>query len=316
MKSTSLDEKIRSVFGEFAVDKGLIRRLGGSGDDRHVPSYVMDWIVTHNAKSQASTRTLERAVQDFIANHLPAKGDKERIRFKLSQGETLTLLDAISVSVKLGKDVRYLATIPCLDEQKAIIDQSLIARHEGLLQGSTSAHVKICYDGSPDAGGIRVIDFKPMQTGRISLEVFRECRHAFSIKEWLDVLIRTLGYEPANYGEREKLWMLCRLIPVVHNRVNVMELAPPGSGKSYLYNNVSRHVWLTAGEISPAVLFYNRQSKTPGLLTRYDLLVLDQAQSIRFSNPAEIQAQLKGYLEQGVYTRGDCCAPRSAGWSS
>lgn len=313
MKSTALDEKIRTAFGEFAVDKGLIRRLGGSGDDRHVPSYVMDWIVTHNAKSHTSTGSLERAVQDFIANHLPAKGDKERIRFKLSQGETLTLLDAISVSVKLGKDVRYLAAIPCLDEQKAIIDQSLIARHEGLLQGSTWGAVKICYDGSPDAGGIRVIDFKPMQTGRISLEVFRECRQAFSVEEWLDLIIRTLGYEPANYGEQEKVWMLCRLIPVVHNRVNIMELAPPGSGKSYVYNNVSRHVWLTAGEISPAVLFYNRQSKTPGLLTRYDLLVLDEAQSIRFSNAAEVQAQLKSYLEQGVYTRGDCCATAECG---
>jgi len=57
------------------------------------------------------------------------------------------------------------------------------------------------------------------------------------------------------YGEREKLWMLCRLVPVVHNRVNMMELGPPGSGKSYVYNNISRHVWLTAAEISPAVLF-------------------------------------------------------------
>ena len=80
-----------------------------------------------------------------------------------------------------------------------------------------------------------------------------------------------------------------------------------------MYNNVSRHVWLTAGEISPAVLFYNRQSRTPGLLTRYDLLVLDEAQSIRFSKTDEIQAQLKGYLEQGVYARGDCCATAECG---
>ena len=36
---STLDDKIRSAFGEFAVDKGLIRRMGVSGDDRHVPSY-------------------------------------------------------------------------------------------------------------------------------------------------------------------------------------------------------------------------------------------------------------------------------------
>ena len=93
----------------------------------------------------------------------------------------------------------------------------------------------------------------------------------------------------------------------------MMELAPPGSGKSYVYNNVSRHVLLTTGDISPAVLFYNRQSKMPGVLTRFDLLVLDEAQSIHFSKADEIQAQSKGYLEQGVYTRGDRLATAECG---
>jgi len=291
----------------------LVRRLGATGDDRHVPSYVMDWIVTHNAKSGQSTGSIERAVRDFIAKHLPPKGEKERIRFLLSQSETLVLLDAISVTVKLGKEIRYFATIDCLDESKALIDPSIIEQNQALLQGSTWGAVKICYDGSPEGGGIRIMDFKPMQTGRISLDVFRECREAFTVEEWLDLIVRTLGYEPAMYAETEKLWMLCRLIPLVQNRMNLMELAPPGSGKSYLYNNVSRHVWLTAGEITPAVLFYNRQSKSPGLLTRFDVLVLDEAQSLRFSNVAEMQAQLKGYLEQGVYARGECRATAECG---
>ena len=57
-----MDYKIRSVFGEFAVDKGLIRRMGVSGDDRHVLSYVMDWIVTYTAKIRKTTARLERAV--------------------------------------------------------------------------------------------------------------------------------------------------------------------------------------------------------------------------------------------------------------
>ena len=117
----------------------------------------------------------------------------------------------------------------------------------------------------------------------------------------------------SGYSEDEKLWLLCRLIPIVQNRVNMMELAPPGSGKSFVYNNISRHVWLTAAQISAPVLFYNRQTHTPGLLTRYDLLVLDEAQSLQFSNPSEIQAQLKGYLEQGVYARGDCAATAECG---
>ena len=223
MTSTTLDDKIRSVFGEFAVDKGLIRRMGVSGDDRHVPSYVMDWIVTYAAKTQKTTSTLERAVQEFIAKHLPAKGEKGRILYKLSKGKVLTVLDAISVTVKLGREVRYLATIPCLDKKKASIDQSLIDQNQGLLQGSTWGAAKICHDTSDDGGGVRIIDFKPMQAGRIAQEYSVTLHRAFTDDEWIALIIRTLGYEPTQYGEQERIWLLSRLIPIVHNRINMME---------------------------------------------------------------------------------------------
>ncbi len=314
MARPELDRKILDTFKEFAIDKGLITRLGISRDDRHIPSYVMDWIVTFAAsKVGMNTGRLRDAVVDFIKKHLPSKGEKEAIKFRLSQGETLTLLDALSVEVKLGNPPEYLATIPCIDEKKAKIDASLIRQNEGLLQSSIWGAAKICHDDSCDTGGVRVIDFKPMQIGRISLDAFMDCRRAFSVEEWIDLLVRTMGYEPEEYSENEKLWLLCRLIPIVHNRVNMMELAPPGSGKSFVFNNISRHVWLTAAQISAPVLFYNRQTHTPGLLTRYDLLVLDEAQSIQFSNASEIQAQLKGYLEQGVYARGECAATAECG---
>jgi ATP-dependent Lon protease len=314
VSTPDLDRKILETFKEFAIDKGLITRLGLSRDDRHIPSYVMDWIVTFAAgKVGTNTGRLRDAVVEFIKKHLPSKGEKESIKFRLSQGETLTILDALSVEVKLGRTPEYLATIPCIDEKKAKIDATLLKQHEGLLQSSIWGAAKICHDDSTDHGGVRVIDFKPMQIGRISLDAFRECRQAFTVEEWMDLLVRTMGYEPEEYSEDEKLWLLCRLIPIVQNRVNMMELAPPGSGKSFVYNNISRHVWLTAAQISAPVLFYNRQTHTPGLLTRYDLLVLDEAQSLQFSNPGEIQAQLKGYLEQGVYARGDCAATAECG---
>jgi ATP-dependent Lon protease len=314
MNTEGLDQKIRDTFQEFAIDKGLITRLGLSRDDRHIPSYVMDWVVTFAAsKVGTNTTRLRDAVVEFIKKHLPSKGEKESIKFRLSQGETLTILDALTVEVKLGNPPEYLATIPCIDEKKAKIDAALLRQNEGLLHSSTWGAAKICHDDSSEQGGVRVVEFKPMQIGRISLDAFRECRRAFTVEEWIDLLVRTMGYEPTGYSEEEKLWLLCRLIPIVQNRVNMMELAPPGSGKSFVYNNISRHVWLTAAQISAPVLFYNRQSHTPGLLTRYDLLVLDEAQSLQFSNPGEIQAQLKGYLEQGVYARGDCAATAECG---
>ncbi len=306
-----LDKKVQAVFGEVAIDRGLVQRLGVSGDGRHVPSYVMDWIVTRERNKADGTSQLSAAVAEFIKKHLPSKGEKELVKHRLRQGEMITILDAVRVRVNMKADPAYLVDIPCLDEKSAYINDDVVMANESLLLGSTWGATRIIHD--EEHGGIRVVDFKPMQSGSVSLAEYQKCREHFSTREWLDLIIQTIGYDPDTYSEEEKIWMLCRLIPVVHHRVNMMELAPPGSGKSYLFNNISRHVWLTSAQITPAVLFYNRQSKTPGLLTKYDLLVLDEAQSIRFSDPAEIEAQLKGYLEQGVYARGDIKATAECG---
>ena len=244
---------------------------------------------------------------------MPEKNEKNKIKHSLLKGNSLTILDGIKVHINLANlEMPYEAEIPCLDEKKASINESIVTNYQGLLDDGLWGAAKLIYD--PEAnGGIRIIEFKPMQVGEISLEVLMDLRKSYTVDEWIDLLIRTVGYEPSKYSLQEKIWMLCRLIPVVQNRINMMELGPPGSGKSFLYNNISRYVWVSAAPLSPAVLFYNQKTKRPGLLTRYDLLVLDEAQSIKFKDEGEIQAQFKGYLEQGVYTRGDIMATAECG---
>jgi len=288
-----------------------VQRLGVSGDDRHIPSYVMDWVITRESKSADGTTQLSESVAQFIKDHLPSKSEKQLVKHRLGQGEMMTILDSIQVRVNLTGQRKYLAEIPCLDEVSAGISEEVVNANETLLLGATWGAARLIHD--EENGGISIVDFKPMQSGAVSLREYQRCRQQFTTREWLDLIIQSIGYNPQTYSEDEKIWMLCRLIPLVQNRINMMELAPPGSGKSFLFNNISRHVWLTSAQITPAVLFYNRQRKTPGLLTKFDLLVLDEAQSIRFSDPAEIEAQLKGYLEQGVYARGDIQATAECG---
>jgi ATP-dependent Lon protease len=83
-----------------------------------------------------------------------------------------------------------------------------------------------------------------------------------------------------------------------------MELAPKGTGKSFIYQNISPRVKIAAGNLSPAVLFYNNRTSQPGLLARYDVLVLDEIQYIKFDQPENIISNLKTYLENGRITRG------------
>jgi ATP-dependent Lon protease len=57
----------------------------------------------------------------------------------------------------------------------------------------------------------------------------------------------------------------------------MMELAPKGTGKSFVFSNLSRYVWVNiGGALTQAQLFKNMNTKEIGLMGRYDLLVLDE----------------------------------------
>ncbi len=82
-------------------------------------------------------------------------------------------------------------------------------------------------------------------------------------------------------------------------------IASKGTGKSFIYENISPRVRLVSGgNISPAVLFVNNANGLPGILARYSTVVLDEVQTLKFERPEEIVGGLKGYLANGQLTRG------------
>ena len=101
---------------------------------------------------------------------------------------------------------------------------------------------------------------------------------------------------------------------MIQPRVNLIELSPKGTGKSFVFSNLSRYVRvISGGKTSAPVLFYNLQTQEPGLLTQNDLVVFDEAQTISFNNPGEVIGILKDYLESGKYSRGRQQATAEAG---
>jgi len=147
-------------------------------------------------------------------------------------------------------------------------------------------------------------EFRPFQLANMDLEYFRECRKSFSTHEWIDFLISSMGFNYRLYSQRQKILLVCRLIPMVEPRYNLVELAPKGTGKSFVFENMSRYVAVRSGAVSPAVLFFNDARKTPGIITRYDSVVIDEAQKVKADTSGELTALLKSYLEAGRFARG------------
>ena len=104
----------------------------------------------------------------------------------------------------------------------------------------------------------------------------------------------------------KKLAMLTRLLPFVEKRLNMIELAPKGTGKSYLFGSVSRYGWLSSGgTMSRAKMFYDVARRSEGLVFGHDYVAMDEVQTINFTDVDEMRGALKGYMENGKYTVGN-----------
>lgn len=165
-------------------------------------------------------------------------------------------------------------------------------------------------------GKIRLISFKNFCPYEIDLESYKEARDEFTTDEWINVILGAVDYNAAGYKtEEEKLTMITRLLPFVEKRLNLIELAPKGTGKSYLFGNVSRYGWLSSGGVmSRAKMFYDQTKHREGLISGSDFVTLDEVQTISFTNTDEMRAALKGYLENnGNFTVGDYKGTADAG---
>lgn len=308
-----LDRKISEIFGELTIDKKAVRDLK-IREARTIPSFVEEWLISRYKDPNKDMALVYREITDFMSKHLPTKSEKEAIKKRILDGDTVVLLDKYSARIDIGKGLSLLS-IPCIDENNAQVPREVLDNHDALLSGGQWGAGRLTLRA--ERGGkniIELVDFKPMQSGRVKLDKIIDARKEFTTEEWIYLLIRTMGCEPSSYTMNERCNLILRLIPLVHKNINMMELAPKGTGKSFIYTNLSRYVWLNSGgALTQAQLFRNQQSKEIGLLGKHDLLVLDEGQSISFKGSDDIQAKFKDFLESGRYSIGGHEVPSECG---
>lgn len=302
------EQKALNYFGEVCIDKKLTRQMVGVG--RSIPNYVTEWIVSRHAPNGQLTDEVRNAISAFINKHLPPKSMKEQLKYALQQGEVLAILDEYSVTVDL-KNNRHLLRVPALDENSAVVTENIVQEYPLILGSGLWGVGRLKYvlnfnsQRGDYTGQILMEDFRPMQAATIDLDLYCDQRRFFSLEEWRGLMVSSMGYNPDGYTPDQQTLLLARLVPLMQERVNLVELAPKGTGKSYIFLNMSRYVRLiSGGKVTAAVLFYNNATNQPGLLTSFDAVVFDEAQTLSFDNPGEIIGVLKDYLESGRYSRG------------
>ena len=70
---------------------------------------------------------------------------------------------------------------------------------------------------------------------------------------------------------------LLRMVPMVEKNYNLVELGPRGTGKSYIYSEISPYTILMAkGNTTVANMFYNMGRRKVGLVGNWDCIAFDE----------------------------------------
>jgi len=323
-------EKLRNCFDEMVVYKDLKKSNFFSA--LSLPSFMRDWLLKRFADEVGNFDSDELA--RFVRKYLPRKDDWTAIKNKvIVEGERVKFLAKVSVDIdiKTGEVSFSLPDFGLTSKDTIIEDVVWEDCKDDLVRGrETWGMVEIGYRASDDydfgvsqnkgrganRGKIKLTSFKSFCPYIIDIDHYKDARSEFSTSEWLDVVLGAVDYNAKGYhgDEEKKLTMLTRLLPFVEKRLNLIELAPKSTGKSYLFGRVSRFGWLSSGGVmSRAKMFYDQSKRKEGLVSGNDFITLDEVQTISFTDVDEMRAALKGYLESGVFTVGNYEGTANAG---
>ena len=308
----ALDQKLFDAFPGRVVRKDLVKRFK-VGDN--IPVYVLEYLLGKYC-STTNAKEIEEGilrVKDVVTERIVRADRGELIKSNLRKNGLHKLIDLVTVIFdEKDEGGKYWAHLAAAGLDHVHIKEDLVYEHERILTGGIWANLEITYDETLVHKGVTrpfVLNrLQPIQIASANLQEFLEGRARFTRDEWIDVLLRTMGYEPTNgdFTPRRKLLFLTRMIPMVEKNYNLIELGPRGTGKSYVYREISPYViLLSGGQGSVADLFgWKNRNDKPGLVVRYDLVAFDEVAGPNFKKENDKQ-MYKGYMEQRSFSRGD-----------
>lgn len=300
-RTTDSDTELaRSVYGDRIVDKRLAMQHVFARLPRYVTEYLLAKYVHPGHEDEDVAKLREQ-----IRGRVPETDQKEVIKNRLMRDGEYTVIDQVEAEVDLAAG-RHWARVNCLDNDRLAIHSALVDRYEGLLNGGLWGTCALSYrDTASPRDKITIVDFVPFQVTQADIDVYKAGRSHFTRNAWLRLLLRSAGYEPdAIPSERRRWLLLARLVPLVQRNVNLIELGPRGTGKTFLLRNLSPSVFtISGGRASPAALFLHKGTQRLGILGTRKVVVFDEVAATTFPDRETI-ATLKDFMESGQYSRG------------
>ncbi len=307
MELDKIDQLAAKAFEGFIVRKDLLEQFRKTYP---VPTYVIEFLLgrycatTNEAEIQEGLEIVKRQLQDRTVR----PGEEEYFKSKAREQGSIKVIDIITARLDTGSD-SYVATLPSLQLNKVCISAEIVNSNDRMLTGGFYAEIELEYDAAiaqeNNGRPFGISNIRPIQLSqRNVLDILYKGRENFTLEEWKDFLIRSVGMEPSSLSEKAKNVLFARMIPFVERNYNLIELGPRGTGKSHLYQQISPYSHLVSGgKATVAKMFVNMGSGERGLVCKYDVVCFDEVSGVSFDQKDGVNI-MKGYMESGEFSRG------------
>lgn len=314
-----INRKLRFGYDGKIVRKDLTKHIK---EGANVPVYVLEYLLGQycNSEDEEIIASGVESVKRILADNFVRPDESEKVLSKLRQKGTMSIIDRVTVSLNLRYD-EYEAQFSNLGLGGVPISEEYPEKFDRLLCGGIWCIIQLEYNqdgaGNPIGFGaelkskkrkdvplIIIKNLKPIQMPSVDINELKDGRKTFSKKEWMNIMLRSIGMEPDRLTEREKWLLLIRLVPLVENNFNLCELGPRSTGKSHIYKEVSPNsILVSGGQTTVANLFYNMGRHAMGLVGLWDCVAFDEVAGIHFKDKDGIQI-MKDYMASGSFARG------------
>jgi ATP-dependent Lon protease len=297
-----LDDKANRLFAGKVVRKDLVRKIKIGAN---VPVFVLEYLLGKYCASsdEASIRLGMQVVNDTLANNYIRPDESIKAQSRVKEAGRYTFIDKVKVRLV---DSDYWAEAVNFGSRYLHIPTQYVRDYERLLTGGVWAQLDLRFEYDEETKGKHPFWIErliPIQIATFDLEEYRRVRREFTSDEWLDLMVRSMGYEPDIMPRRLKLQFLVRLIPLTERNYNLVELGPRGTGKTYVVQEISPYTALLTGGTTVANLFGHLTGRHKGMVQIWDVVGFDEVSDLQ-KMPKEVITMLKTYCESGVFQRG------------
>lgn len=302
-----LDIKLLDHFRGYVVKKDLVRMVKVGAN---VPVFVLEYLIANSCSTDDEDKIKEGMdnVKKILSEHYVNPEESSLIHSKIREKGRYKIIDKISVELDSKKDI-YWAKLQNSNIVNGNIRDDLVKEHEKMLMGGIWAIIDVEYDPNIKIGQhiypFVVTSIKPIQLSKFDNGKIISKRREFTKPEWLDILLRSCGYEPTAEGmtDRVKMLLLARLLPMVESNFNFIELGPRSTGKSFVFKELTPYaVLISGGQGTVAKLFVHGSTGKVGAVGQWDAICFDEATDKIFKDRDAVPL-MKDYMESGSFSR-------------